>query len=68
MPFWRRGVEMSFADGLPISESLGVFIGVSGFNLLTDGKAEPLIAAVSALASGAALYLTRRWLRQRRKD
>lgn len=59
---------MAFADDLPISESLGVFVGVAGFDWLTDGQAEPLKAVVAAVAAGAVVMLTRHWLKKRRKD
>lgn len=59
---------MAFADNLPVSESLGVFVGVAGFDWLTEGQAEPLKAAVAAIAVGAVILATRRWLRNRRKD
>ena len=41
---------MAFADNLPITESLGVFVGVTGLDWLTEGRAEPLNAALVALA------------------
>jgi hypothetical protein len=59
---------MSLADHLPINESLGVFVGVAGFDWLVDGQAEPLKAAVAAIATGAAIMATRHWLRKRHKD
>jgi hypothetical protein len=59
---------MAFADNLPISESLGVFVGVAGFDWLTDGQAEPLNAALAAIAAGAAIIAARRWFKRRRKD
>lgn len=59
---------MAFADNLPISECLGVFVGVSGFDWLTDGRAEPLKAVVIALSAGALLMIIRLWRRHRRKD
>lgn len=59
---------MAFADNLPVSESLGVFVGVAGFDWLTEGQAEPLKAAVAAIAVGAVILATRRWLRNRHKD
>lgn len=59
---------MSFADNLPISESFGVFVGVAGFDWLADGQAEPIKAAVAAIAAGAVILATRRWLHSRRKD
>jgi hypothetical protein len=59
---------MAFADNLPISESLGVFVGVAGFDWLADGQAEPLKAAVVAVAAGVVILATRHWLKRRRKD
>ena len=59
---------MAFADNLPISESVGVFVGVAGFDWLADGQAEPLKAALAAIGAGAIILATRRWLRNRRKD
>ncbi len=58
---------MAFADNLPISESLGVFIGITGFDWLSEGQAEPLNAAVTAVAAGAVIAVTRYWLNRRRK-
>lgn len=59
---------MAFADNLPISESVGVFVGIAGFDWLADGQAEPMKAALAAIAAGAIILATRRWLRKRRKD
>ncbi|AXS79313.1 hypothetical protein [Dechloromonas sp. HYN0024] len=59
---------MAFADNLPISESLGVFIGITGFDWLAEGQAEPFKAAATALAAGAAITLARLWLKKRQKD
>ena len=59
---------MAFADNLPLSESFGVFVGVAGFDWLTDGQAEPLKAALAAIATGAVILIARRWLKYRRKD
>ena len=59
---------MAFADNLPISESLGVFVGVAGFDWLADGQAEPLKAAVVAVAAGVVILAARHWLKRRRKD
>lgn len=58
---------MAFADNLPISESLGVFIGITGFDWLAEGQAEPLKAAVTAVAAGAVIAIARHWLNKRRK-
>lgn len=57
---------MAFADNLPISESLGVFVGVAGIDWLADGQAEPLNAAVAALVVGLVIVAGRRWLKKRR--
>jgi hypothetical protein len=59
---------MAFADNLPLSETLGVFVGVAGLDWLTDGHAEPVNAALIALAAGAVLLAARRWLKTRRKE
>lgn len=59
---------MAFADNLPINESLGVFVGVAGLDWLADGQAEPVKAIVVAIAAGAVILVTRRWLKQRHKD
>jgi hypothetical protein len=59
---------MAFADNLPISESFGVFVGVAGFDWLTDGQAEPLKAAAAAIATGVIILAARRWQKNRRKD
>lgn len=58
---------MAFADNLPISESLGVFVGVAGFDWLAEGQAEPLKAALAALAAGAIIAVARCWLKKRDK-
>lgn len=59
---------MAFADHLPLSETLGVFVGVAGLDWLSDGHAEPINAALIALAAGAVLLAARRWLKTRRKE
>lgn len=59
---------MSFGDGLPVSESIGVFVGVSGIDWLTDGRAEPTKAAAAAIVVGAVLYLIRTLLKRDRPD
>jgi hypothetical protein len=58
---------MAFADNLPISESLGVFVGVTGFDWLTEGQAEPLKAAIAAIAAGAIIAVARQVLNKRGK-
>ncbi len=57
---------MAFADNLPISESLGVFVGVAGFDWLTEGQAEPLKALLSALVVGGVILAARRLARKGR--
>jgi hypothetical protein len=59
---------MAFADNLPISESLGVFVGVAGLDWLADGHAEPMKAVAAAIAVGAVILVARRWIKQRPKD
>ncbi len=59
---------MAFADNLPINESLGVFIGVAGFDWLAEGQAEPLKAIAAAVATGAVIGATRHWLKKRHRD
>ncbi len=59
---------MAFTDNLPINESLGVFVGVAGFDWLADGHAEPLKALAVALAAGAIIVVARRLIKKRSKD
>jgi hypothetical protein len=59
---------MAFADHLPINESLGVFVGVAGFDWLADGHAEIANAAMVAIAAGAVILAARYLLKARRKD
>lgn len=59
---------MAFADNLPLSESFGVFVGVAGFDWLTDGQAEPLTAIAAAVATGVAIMAARHWRKTRRRD
>ncbi len=56
---------MSLGESLPISESLGVFLGVSGLDWLADGNAEILRAIAAGLATGIVLFTLRRRKRQR---
>ena len=58
---------MAFSDNLPISEALGVFVGITGFDWLTEGQAEPLDAAIAAIAAGAVIALARQVLKKSRK-
>lgn len=59
---------MSLGDALPVSESIGVFVGVSGFDWLTDGQADAAQAAIIAAGVGAAIFVVRLWLQYRRAD
>ena len=59
---------MAFADNLPISESLGVFVGVAGLDWLADGQAEPINALLAAVATGVVFVAARHWLKRRRKN
>lgn len=58
---------MATGTDLPTSETLGIFLGVSGIDWLADGYAEPLRAAGFSLAIGLGIFLTRLWLKHRRK-
>lgn len=58
---------MAFSDNLPISESLGVFVGISGFEWLTEGQTEPLNAAIAALAAGGIVAIARYLLSGRKR-
>ncbi|WP_306604411.1 hypothetical protein [Azonexus sp.] len=51
-------------DNLPISETLAVFLGVSGFEWLSEGQAGLLNAMLTALISGFFVYVFRRHFRQ----
>ncbi|MDR1995837.1 hypothetical protein [Azonexus sp.] len=58
---------MSLTDNLPVSESIGVFIGVAGFDWLTDGHAEPLKALLAGILAGAVIMAAREWRKKRQK-
>jgi hypothetical protein len=59
---------MAFADNLPLNESLGVFVGVAGWDWLSDGYAEPANAALVAVAAGVFIAIARYLLKSLRKD
>jgi hypothetical protein len=61
-------MQMALADELPLSETLGVFVGVAGFDWLADGNAEPLKAVIVAVAAGGILLVAKLLLKHRRKD
>jgi len=50
---------MSLGQHLPVSETLGVFVGVAGFDWLTEGQAEPLKALAASVIAGAILAAAR---------
>jgi hypothetical protein len=56
---------MACAANLPLSESVGVGLGGAGLDWLADGHAEPLLAAVIAVAAGVAIVAARRLLKAR---
>ena len=59
---------MAFVDNLPVSESLGVFVGIAGYDWLAEGQAEPLKAAIAAVAAGGIIAIARALLKHRKKD
>ncbi len=50
---------MSIWERLPLSESFGVFVGVSGFDWLTEGHADPIKALITAGCAGGILVIAR---------
>jgi hypothetical protein len=56
---------MAIADNLPISESLGVFVGVAGIDWLADGNAEPFRAILAGVAAGLVIFAVRLWKNRR---
>ena len=58
---------MSLGDSLPISESIGVFLGVSGIDWRADGNAELLRAVIAGVATGAVLFVFRILMRRYRR-
>ncbi len=58
---------MAFVDNLPVSESLGVFVGIAGYDWLAEGQAEPLKAAIAAVAAGGIIASARVLLKHRNK-
>lgn len=59
---------MAFTHNLPVSETFGVFVGVAGFDWLTEGQAEPLKAIAAAVAAGVVIVAARHWLKNRHKS
>lgn len=59
---------MSIGHYLPVSETLGVFVGVTGFDWLTEGQAEPLKALIASVIAGVILVTARLLLANRHKD
>ncbi|MDR0776788.1 MAG: hypothetical protein LBE81_09155 [Azonexus sp.] len=58
---------MSLVDDLPVSESIGVFVGVAGVDWLADGHAEPLKALLAGIFAGAVIMAVREWRKKRQK-
>jgi hypothetical protein len=58
---------MAFVDNLPVSESLGVFVGIAGYDWLAEGQDEPLKAAIAAVAAGGIIAIARALLKHRNK-
>lgn len=59
---------MALGSDLPISETIGVFLGVTGIDWLAEGRAEPLKALILALAAGTVIFIAREWMKRRRKN
>lgn len=59
---------MTMGHNLPISEAFGVFVGVAGFDWLTEGQAEPLKAIAAAVTTGVVIIAARHLLAKRHKD
>jgi hypothetical protein len=51
-------------DNLPASETLAVFLGLTGFDWLSEGQADLLSSLVIALIVGLAIHFLRRPLRK----
>ncbi|MCE1238366.1 MAG: hypothetical protein LWW83_00365 [Azonexaceae bacterium] len=58
---------MSLPDDLPLSETLGIFVGIAGFDWLDDGNAELLTAVIGAIVAGTIIFLARRISRRRKR-
>lgn len=54
----------AFSEHFPLSESIGIFFGISGVDWLANGYAEPLKAAAIALCCGVVMFA---WRYYRRK-
>lgn len=59
-------LNMAAGHQLPINETIGVFLGVTGVDWLADGYAEPLKAIGLALVAGTAIFIARGWMRKHR--
>jgi len=58
---------MALGSSLPVSETLGVFVGVAGYDWLTEGQAEPLKAIAAAITAGVVIAAARQYLKHRSK-
>jgi hypothetical protein len=55
-------------DRLPVNESLGVFLGVAGFDWLADGQADPVDALLAAIVAGGIIFAVRQMRDKQRTD
>lgn len=60
-------LSMAAGHDLPISETIGVFLGVTGVDWLADGYAEPVKAFAFSLVAGIAIFFAREWMKKRRR-
>lgn len=61
-----RRLMSAFSENFPLSESIGIFVGVSGVDWLAEGYAEPLKALGIALLAGVVISAYR--LRRSRRS
>ena len=54
--------------GFPVSEGLGVFVGVLGLEWLIKGYVEPWLATSLGIATVVLIMLYRRWQQRRMSD
>ena len=56
---------MALMDHVPVHETLGVFVGLSGYDWLSEGRTDALHAAMVSLAAGAIISVVRYQRRKR---
>lgn len=59
---------MPLPDDIPVSESLAVFLGVTGFQWLTEGRAGLLLPFFLAALSGCIILAIRRHRKRRDRE